>query len=87
MSRDQTGTELQRGTLKVMVSLPQELLTALDAAARVRSMSRSGLVREAIRRYLAQGPSPSRGAAIQRLRRTFRSLPTSAEIVRAERDR
>lgn len=76
------------GMAKVMISLPDKLLKELDAVARAQSMSRSGLVRDAIRLYMAQGRPPQREAAIQRLRRAFRSLHGSAEdLVRAERDR
>lgn len=73
---------------KVMISLPDELLAALDAAARSRSATRSGLIRDAVRIYMAQGSGGDRRAAIKRLQKTFAPLQGSPEeLVRADRAR
>jgi metal-responsive CopG/Arc/MetJ family transcriptional regulator len=42
---------------KILVSLPDELLESVDAAAASESRTRTELVREAIRRYLADAPT------------------------------
>ena len=39
-------------TQKVMVSFPEEFLSQVDALAQAEHRSRSGLIREALRRYM-----------------------------------
>lgn len=77
---------------KVMVSLPDELLAAVDEAAERAGDSRSRYVRDALRARLAAGaPSPARRReAIARLQATFACYPSdvsSVEVIRAERAR
>lgn len=73
---------------KVMVSLPDDLLSALDAEARRRSTSRSALLADAARRELARRDSQTVAAAIERSERRFESAGAfeSADLVRAARD-
>jgi metal-responsive CopG/Arc/MetJ family transcriptional regulator len=74
--------------VKVLISLPEALLQSLDRAAAAESRSRSELVREAIRRYLAEGPSAGRSVAIAELRALLGAGDWNAEeLIRAERDR
>lgn len=77
---------------KVMVSMPDELLGALDAAARDASLNRSELIRDAVRLYLATGAGTPdlarRSAAVARLKRRFEGVTVdAAKAVRAERSR
>ena len=73
---------------KVMVSMPDDLLVAVDTAARAQSRARSELIREALRLYLAQGSAERRSEALDRLRAGFRGARLNAEeVVRSERDR
>lgn len=73
---------------KVMVSMPDELLVAVDAAAQAQSRARSELIREALRLYLAQGSADRRSEALDWLRASFKGIRLNAEeIVRSERDR
>jgi predicted transcriptional regulator len=76
------------GVAKVMISLPDELLSRLDAEARRRATTRSGLLAEAARRELARRDPELVAAAIERSRERFRAAGAfeSAELVRAERD-
>ncbi len=72
---------------KVLISLPDGLLESLDRAAAAESRSRSEVVREAIRRYLAEGPPSGRSAAIAELRAILGPGDWNAEaLIRAERD-
>jgi metal-responsive CopG/Arc/MetJ family transcriptional regulator len=73
---------------KVMVSLPDDLLAAVDAEARRRSTSRSALLADAARRELARRDSRAVAAAIERSERRFASAGAfeSADLVRADRD-
>ena len=45
---------------RLVVSIPDDLLTKLDRQAKREQRSRSELVREAARRYLSQPPEPLR---------------------------
>ncbi len=73
---------------KVMVSLPEDLLTALDAEAKRRATSRSALLASAARRELARRDSGQVAAAIMRSERRFEVAGTfeAAYIVRQDRD-
>ncbi len=73
---------------KIRISLPEDLLKRLDATASAESRSRSDLIREAIPRYLAEGPAIGRKAAIAELRAVLGHGRWNAEkLVRSERDR
>ena len=73
---------------KVMISMPQDLLSRVDAAAAERSSSRSELIREALRRYLSEASASDRREALLRLRRVLSGGTWIAEdLVRAERER
>lgn len=73
---------------KVMISLPDQLLDALDTAAADRSSSRSGLIRDAVRLYLAQAPAADRRKVLKHLQRAFADLREAPEdTIRAERSR
>ena len=75
---------------KVMISLPEELLKVLDDAARDASKSRSRLIRDAIRLYIASGrPTPDRSTVIQQIRESKKGIRLEAApevIVRRGRD-
>jgi metal-responsive CopG/Arc/MetJ family transcriptional regulator len=75
--------------MKVMVSLPEELLADVDAEAARRDQSRSALIRSALREHLAKRSLDHREEALEALRRTWSTpLPDSPEeLVRTERDR
>ncbi|MDA8033273.1 MAG: ribbon-helix-helix protein, CopG family [Actinomycetota bacterium] len=74
---------------KVMVSLPDELLRAVDAAARSRSTSRSAFLAAAARRELVRPDPDAVAAAIRRSEDRFRRAGSfeSATLVRQDRDR
>jgi metal-responsive CopG/Arc/MetJ family transcriptional regulator len=74
---------------KVMVSLPAELLAALDREAARRGSSRSALLATAARRELEQQDPADLDAALERARSALRGSGPfeSADLVRAERDR
>lgn len=71
-----------------MVSMPQELVTELDAEARRRSTSRSALLAVAARRELARRDPEDIAEAIARSERRFRDAGAfdAADLVRANRD-
>lgn len=83
---------------KVMVSLPEDLLAAIDAEARDSGRTRSGLLQHAARLYLAgnaarppPGERPEVRAAMARARRTVarhgdKLSGDSTELIRAARD-
>jgi metal-responsive CopG/Arc/MetJ family transcriptional regulator len=73
---------------KVMVSLPDDLLVQLDAEAKRRSTSRSGLLAVAARRELARQDPAELAAAIERSERRFSGAGSfeSADVVRSDRD-
>jgi metal-responsive CopG/Arc/MetJ family transcriptional regulator len=75
--------------MKVMISLPDELLADVDAEAARRDQSRSALIRAALREHLARRELDNREEALQALRRTWSTrLPDAPEeLIRAERDR
>lgn len=71
-----------------MVSLPDDLLAAIDEEARSRSTSRSALLAEAARRELERRRPEEVAAAITRSTRRFEGSGAfeSAELVRRDRD-
>ena len=78
---------------KVLLSLDEQLLRRIDAAARRRGMSRSGFIAAMARRELSQetgpGAAPAARAALRRLDRIFAGAlgaGDSTAAVRAERD-
>ena len=76
---------------KVMISMPEELLRALDAAARRRSASRSEFIRHLVRTELeAQNLAERRERGIDDIRALtgrYRLSAPPEELVRAERER
>lgn len=73
---------------KVMVSLPDDLLAALDAEARRRATSRSALLAQAARRELARRDPDLVLEAISRSEHRFLQAGRfeSADLVRSDRD-
>ena len=73
---------------KVMVSLPEDLLAALDEEALRRSTSRSALLAVAARRELARRDPDHVVAAIARSEARFERAGSfeSAALVRQDRD-
>jgi metal-responsive CopG/Arc/MetJ family transcriptional regulator len=73
---------------KVMVSLPDELLTRIDQEARRRSTSRSALLAVAASRELERRDSDQIAHAITRSEERFRRTADfeSADVIRRERD-
>ncbi len=73
---------------KVMVSLPDDLLTRIDEEVRRRAGSRSALLATAARHELDRRDPDAVRAAIERSRLRFADAGAfdSAEVVRAERD-
>jgi metal-responsive CopG/Arc/MetJ family transcriptional regulator len=73
---------------KVMVSLPDDLLHEIDAAAHRRSTSRSAFLAAAARRELTRRDPEAMAAAIARSERRFEQSSEfdSAKLVRADRD-
>lgn len=71
-----------------MVSLPDDLLAALDEEARHRSTSRSALLAEAARRELERHDPDEIAAAITRSTQRFGGSGAfdSADLVRRDRD-
>lgn len=74
--------------VKVMVSLPDDLLAQLDAEAKRRSTSRSALLAAAAQRELSRQDPAALTEAIERSERRFRSAGSleSADLVRSDRD-
>jgi hypothetical protein len=73
-----------RGVAKVMISLPDDLLGALDAEAQRRHTTRSALLQGAARRELGL-LRRERGAIIDELDRTWEGPVDAAALVRGER--
>jgi hypothetical protein len=72
---------------KVMVSIPDELLGALDAEARRRGMSRSALLQAGARHELGLLPREREAvlADLEKLSSAWRGPVDAAALVRAER--
>ncbi len=77
--------------VKVMISMPEELLLALDAAAGRQSASRSEFIRQLVRAELeAQDLAERRERGIHDIRTVTGRYQLSAspeELARAERER
>ena len=73
---------------RVMVSLPEDLLAALDEEARRRSTSRSALLATAARRELARRDPDHVAAAIARSEARFERAGSfeSSALLRQDRD-
>jgi Arc/MetJ-type ribon-helix-helix transcriptional regulator len=73
---------------KVMVSLPDEMLSRIDSEARRRGTSRSELLREAALRELGRPDRAVLEAALARSRARFARAGRfdAAVLIRAERD-
>lgn len=73
---------------KVMVSLPDELLTRVDEEARRRSLSRSALLATAVRRELERRDPEVVAAAVARSELRFARSGSfdAASLVRDARD-
>jgi metal-responsive CopG/Arc/MetJ family transcriptional regulator len=74
--------------VKVMVSIPDDLLARIDAGAAERGESRSAFLREAARMRLGE-PDPGLLEAMESMRGVLVGVrgPTAAEAVRQDRDR
>jgi metal-responsive CopG/Arc/MetJ family transcriptional regulator len=73
---------------KVLVSMPDELLEAIDAAVARRLTTRSAFLRSAARDALARPDPVAIRAAVGRARAAIAGLGAfeSEELIRAERD-
>jgi metal-responsive CopG/Arc/MetJ family transcriptional regulator len=73
---------------KVMISLPDDLLTKIDAEARRRAMSRSALLAAAAGREIGRRDPEEVAAAIARSEARFLNAGSfeAADLVRADRD-
>ncbi len=74
--------------MKVMVSIPDDLLARIDADAKERGESRSAFLQEAARMRMGE-PNAKVLAAIESVRGLIVGVtgPTAAEAVRRDRDR
>jgi predicted transcriptional regulator len=75
-------------TKKVMISLPDDLLTRIDRAAAERRTSRSAFLQEAARRELGWPDPEAIDAALERGRVALERAGgfESTELIRTERD-
>jgi metal-responsive CopG/Arc/MetJ family transcriptional regulator len=73
---------------KVMVSLPDDLLTTIDVEAKRRATSRSAFLATAARHELSRRDSEMVAAAIARSEQRFRHAGSfeAADLVRNDRD-
>lgn len=75
---------------KVMVSLPDDLLAEIDAAARRRSTTRSGLLAEAARREIRRRDAAVMQEAAARMEAVGAAFAvdrrSAEDLVRADRD-
>jgi hypothetical protein len=81
-------TDAMTKAAKVMVSIPDELLTRIDREADERGTTRSGFLQEAARRELGW-PDPERvDAALNRGRAALAGAGSfeAAELIRSERE-
>jgi metal-responsive CopG/Arc/MetJ family transcriptional regulator len=75
--------------MKVMVSIPDDLLARIDAGAAERGESRSAFLQEAAQARLGE-PNAKVLAAIESVRGLFDDVvnaPSAAELIRRDRDR
>ena len=78
--------EGSRTSKKILFSLPEELLGEIDAVAAEEHRSRSELIREAARRYIAERPGSRRPIDDPGVREAVRSMDLIAEKTRGKRD-
>ena len=73
---------------KVLISIPDELLSEIDREASARGDSRSAFLQEAARRELGRPSRVRIQGALERGRRALRDVGAfeAAEVIRAERD-
>lgn len=79
---------------KVMISLPDEFLKAVDAVSRAEHRTRSELIREAVRAYFQKGQSYTRPIDNPVIRKAFESIRAtkwrgkfdSAQLIRRMRE-
>jgi CopG family transcriptional regulator/antitoxin EndoAI len=67
-------------TVKVMLSIPDEFLAQVDTLAEAEQRSRSELVREALRHYMATRASRLRPGDLPEVRTAVESFSTLAQI-------
>ena len=67
-------------TVKVMLSFPDEFLTQVDTLAEVEQRSRSELVREALRYYMAARAGALRPGDLPHVQEAVRSLNMLAQV-------
>lgn len=87
---------MKRHSKKVLFSLPEELLGEIDAVAAEEHRSRSELIREATRRYIANRPGIKRPIddpkvreaveSMDRIAKQFTESFDSVEVIREMRD-
>src|SRR5437762_964425 len=77
-------------SMKVMISVPADLLATVDRAADESGLTRSAYIRDALRMRLARRPDVERRRrAVAALRRSLANTGdwNPEELIRAERDR
>lgn len=67
-------------TVKVMLSFPDEFLAQVDTLAETEQRSRSELVREALRHYMATRANTSRPGDLPQVRAAVESFAALAQI-------
>ncbi|MCL4474182.1 MAG: ribbon-helix-helix domain-containing protein [Actinobacteria bacterium] len=77
---------MRPGSKKILFSLPEDLLAEIDAAAAAEHRSRSELIREATRRYIADLPEKKRPIDDPRVREAVRSMDEIARKIHGEWD-
>ncbi len=71
---------------RVLLSLPDEFLAEVDAVAKAEKRSRSELVREALRRYIAEADVPPPGTSASRRLEASDAIGALEVIQRMRRD-
>ena len=71
-------------TTKVMISFPEEFLVQVDATAAAEQRSRSELVREALRRYMAERDRAVRPGDLPEVRAAVASLAAMSQLAPGE---
>ena len=71
-------------TTKVMISFPEEFLVQVDATAAAEQRSRSELVREALRRYMAERDKAVRLGDLPEVRAAVESLTALSQLAPGE---
>ena len=67
-------------TVKVMLSVPDEFLTQVDTLAKAEQRSRSELVREALRQYMASRAATLRPGDLPLVQEAVKSLNVLAQV-------